>query len=164
MTTAAQLRKTALANPGAAAEGTAYTVAGTVFAALDADKRVHLRLPASEAEDLAAQIPAAERTPQGVRVPVAGIGGQALNHWVRRAWTAAAPPDLAAQAARAEQARPGDVGDLPGAIGRPATQALANAGITRLDQVAALGDAELAALHGVGPKAIRILREAVARR
>ncbi|MFD2355738.1 DNA-binding protein [Nonomuraea ferruginea] len=53
----------------------------------------------------------------------------------------------------------GEVGDLPKAIGRPTTRALANVGITTLDQVAGLSDTELNALHGVGPKAVRILRE-----
>ena len=53
--------------------------------------------------------------------------------------------------------------DLP-AIGAPATGALAAAGITRLDQVAECREAELLALHGVGPKAIRLLREALAQR
>ncbi|OEO31420.1 hypothetical protein VW23_016045 [Devosia insulae DS-56] len=43
-------------------------------------------------------------------------------------------------------------------IGRPATQALELAGITTLGQVARRHERELLALHGVGPKAIRILR------
>ncbi|MFI9007835.1 DNA-binding protein [Actinosynnema sp. NPDC053489] len=51
--------------------------------------------------------------------------------------------------------------DLPAGIGRPATRALAATGVTTLDQVARLGDAELPALHGVGPKAVRVLREAL---
>jgi hypothetical protein len=36
------------------------------------------------------------------------------------------------------------------------------AGITTLAQVAAVTDAELLAMHGVGPRAVRILREALA--
>jgi predicted flap endonuclease-1-like 5' DNA nuclease len=51
--------------------------------------------------------------------------------------------------------------DLP-AVGRPATTALGHAGITTLDHVAEHTEAELLALHGVGPKAVRILREALA--
>lgn len=51
---------------------------------------------------------------------------------------------------------------LPRAIGRPATGALQHIGIDRLEQVAALTEAELLAVHGVGPKAVRILREALA--
>jgi len=48
---------------------------------------------------------------------------------------------------------------LPEKIGKPATRALLGAGITTLQQVANLSDEELLKLHGVGPKAVRILRE-----
>lgn len=47
-------------------------------------------------------------------------------------------------------------------IGAPATRALAEAGYTRLSQLQGVSEADLAKLHGVGPKAIRILREALA--
>jgi predicted Fe-Mo cluster-binding NifX family protein len=50
--------------------------------------------------------------------------------------------------------------DLPSSIGRPATNALAAAGITSLSDALRLSDAELLALHGVGSKAVRLLREA----
>ena len=53
-------------------------------------------------------------------------------------------------------------GGLPRSIGRPASAALALVGVTRLEQVAAMTDRELLALHGVGPKAVRLLREAIA--
>ena len=53
---------------------------------------------------------------------------------------------------------------LPRAIGRPATGALHNIGIDRLDQVATLSEAELLQIHGVGPKAVRILKEVLAER
>jgi DNA-directed RNA polymerase alpha subunit len=53
--------------------------------------------------------------------------------------------------------------DLP-RIGAPATRALAAAGITRLDQVADRTEAELLALHGFGPRALRLLVEALAER
>jgi predicted flap endonuclease-1-like 5' DNA nuclease len=49
--------------------------------------------------------------------------------------------------------------DFPRQIGRPATGALAVAGYTRLEQLTQVTEAELLKLHGVGPKAIRILRE-----
>jgi len=52
--------------------------------------------------------------------------------------------------------------DLPRAIGRPANAALVANGITTLEQVAALTDRELLGLHGVGPKAVRILRAELA--
>jgi hypothetical protein len=51
--------------------------------------------------------------------------------------------------------------DIPGNIGSPAGIALKAAGITTLRQVAKLTEKELLALHGVGPKAVRILREAL---
>ncbi|MFD3376464.1 MULTISPECIES: hypothetical protein [unclassified Streptomyces] len=72
-----------------------------------------------------------------------------------------APKRLAAQAQAAETAAAGEVGDLPRAIGNPATRALSNAGITTLAQVAELSEAELLAMHGVGPKAVRLLGEAL---
>ena len=49
-------------------------------------------------------------------------------------------------------------------IGAPATRALAAVGITRLADVPAHREDELAALHGVGPKALALLREALAER
>ncbi|MFW6075395.1 MAG: hypothetical protein ACOC9Y_07355, partial [Chloroflexota bacterium] len=51
---------------------------------------------------------------------------------------------------------------LPRGIGNPATRALAVEGITTLEQVSRNREADLLALHGVGPKAIRVLREALA--
>jgi hypothetical protein len=44
-------------------------------------------------------------------------------------------------------------------IGAPATRALASVGITTLGQVADRSRVELLALHGMGPKAIRLLEE-----
>ena len=52
--------------------------------------------------------------------------------------------------------------DLPRGIGRPATQALALAGLHRLEQLPHVSEAELLKLHGVGPKAIGVLRQALA--
>lgn len=53
---------------------------------------------------------------------------------------------------------------LPRGMGAPATRALAAAGYTDLGQFADVSEAELMALHGVGPKALRVLREALAER
>ncbi|GAA1893470.1 DNA-binding protein [Asanoa iriomotensis] len=58
---------------------------------------------------------------------------------------------------------PERIGDLP-PIGRPANSALLEAGITTLDQVAACRRRDLLAMHGVGPKAVRILAAALADR
>jgi DNA-binding MarR family transcriptional regulator len=44
-------------------------------------------------------------------------------------------------------------------IGAPASRALTAHGITRLEQLAGVTESELAALHGVGPQALRILSE-----
>jgi hypothetical protein len=49
-------------------------------------------------------------------------------------------------------------------IGAPATRALAGAGCTTLTEVTRFTEPELLALHGVGPRAIRILRETLAER
>ena len=49
-------------------------------------------------------------------------------------------------------------------IGAPATRALAAVGVTRLSEVARWSEAELLALHGVGPRAVRIRGEALAER
>lgn len=51
--------------------------------------------------------------------------------------------------------------ELP-TIGAPATRALASVGITSLRGVAGRSRADLAALHGMGPKALGILAEALA--
>ncbi|QSB04924.1 hypothetical protein [Natronoglycomyces albus] len=165
MTTKAHLRKSALSNPEVV-EGShngtpIFTIAGTEFVSLDSDSSVRLSLRRAEAEELIAQFPTAQWDGNVALLPIADIDGQALNYWIRRAWFTCAPDELAARASAADEATPGTVGDLPKAIGRPATQALANAGITTLEQVARLTDAQLKALHGVGPKAVRILRESI---
>lgn len=51
--------------------------------------------------------------------------------------------------------------DIPKHIGKPATRALAQAGYRKLDQLASIRERDLLKLHGVGPKAVRILREAL---
>jgi hypothetical protein len=52
---------------------------------------------------------------------------------------------------------------LPGNIGAPATRALTAAGYTELGQLAGVPAADLGKLHGVGPKALRLLQEALER-
>jgi predicted flap endonuclease-1-like 5' DNA nuclease len=46
-------------------------------------------------------------------------------------------------------------------IGAPATRALTAAGLTTLDKLARTKEADIAALHGMGPKALGILKEAL---
>jgi len=53
---------------------------------------------------------------------------------------------------------------FPRSIGRPATGALLNAGYTDLAQLDGLAEADLRRMHGVGPKAVAVLREALAAR
>jgi hypothetical protein len=56
---------------------------------------------------------------------------------------------------------PTGLDELP-KIGAPATRALNGAGYTTLGQLANAPRKELAALHGMGPKALRILEVALA--
>jgi hypothetical protein len=58
---------------------------------------------------------------------------------------------------------PAQIGDLP-PIGRPANSALLAAGITTLEQITTHSQRELLAMHGVGPRAIRILEAALEER
>lgn len=53
---------------------------------------------------------------------------------------------------------PGVADDLPNGLAKPAVRALTGAGITRLDQLTAFSEDELCALHGIGPKAVDLLR------
>lgn len=54
--------------------------------------------------------------------------------------------------------------DLPAGLGSPARRALAAAGYTRLDQLAGVTGGELLRLHGMGPKAMQRLVDALAAR
>ncbi|GAA1527509.1 hypothetical protein GCM10009678_06470 [Actinomadura kijaniata] len=56
-----------------------------------------------------------------------------------------------------------DLTDFPD-IGKPARGALIHEGYTRLEQLTALSEKELLKIHGVGPKAVGILREALRER
>jgi hypothetical protein len=46
-------------------------------------------------------------------------------------------------------------------LASPAQRALAGAGITHLEQIADMCEADLLKLHGMGPNAMRMLREAL---
>ena len=50
---------------------------------------------------------------------------------------------------------------FPAGLAQPAIRALTGAGYTLLDQLAAVSEADLLKLHGMGPKAISILRAAL---
>ena len=53
--------------------------------------------------------------------------------------------------------------DLP-KLGQPALRALAEAGITHLEQLTGYGESEIRQLHGIGPNALKALREALTAR
>lgn len=54
--------------------------------------------------------------------------------------------------------------DFPKGLSKPAQRALAGAGYERLEQLAQVPEAEILKLHGMGPKGIRQLRDALAER
>ncbi|MBZ0307602.1 MAG: DNA-binding protein [Anaerolineae bacterium] len=51
--------------------------------------------------------------------------------------------------------------DFPEKLGQPALRALSGAGYTHLHQLTEVTEAEIKKLHGIGPKALRLLREAL---
>ena len=51
--------------------------------------------------------------------------------------------------------------DLP-RLAAPAQRALASAGLKRLDQLTRFSEAEINQLHGIGPNALKVLRQALA--
>lgn len=63
-----------------------------------------------------------------------------------------------------EQHEVGPDEGLPREIGAPATRALHGAGYSRLAQLDGVAAADLLRLHGVGPRAVRILTETLATR
>lgn len=52
--------------------------------------------------------------------------------------------------------------EFPAGMSAPALRAFTAAGYTRLEQFAGVSEKQLLQLHGVGPKAIRLLRGALA--
>jgi hypothetical protein len=161
VTSQAQLRKAALALPDVVESDGAFRVHDVVFVAQVPGVGIELALDDGDAARLTEEVEGAEPSAGGVSVSLDDLDGQQLNHWVRCAWLAQAPRELAGAAVAADAAEPGSVGDLPASIGAPATRALAGAGITTLAAVASRSDSQLLALHGVGPKAVRLLREAI---
>lgn len=173
MTTRAQVRKAALALPEVE-EGThfgavAYRVRGKSFASISGDDELRVQLADDEIDGVLADHPSGaviERAGKriGFRIALADINGQTSNYLIRRAWYARAPKRLAAALDAADNAAPGETGDLPASIGTPATRALHGAGITTLDALTTRTRAELLSLHGFGPKAARVLAEALGER
>jgi len=52
--------------------------------------------------------------------------------------------------------------DFLEALSAPARRALANAGYTRIEQFTQLSEAEVGRLHGMGPRAVELIRRALA--
>lgn len=57
-----------------------------------------------------------------------------------------------------------EYGELPAKAGKPARRALKAAGYTEIEQFTHITEEELLELHGVGPKAIRAIGEALEER
>lgn len=147
MTTPAQIRKAALALPEVEETDGTFAVRGTVFATVTG-KGASATLTV---------------LPDSTTSALADINGMESNHLVRQAWLAAAPEELSAPLVAAESAVAGEVGDLPKAIGNPATKALVAHGITSLDDLSGYSLDEVGSWHGVGAKAVDILRDALGR-
>jgi hypothetical protein len=143
----------------------AFAVRGKSFVSLTKDQQhVRIHLPLALAESTVAEHSAAEPvvrmgTTIGVCLPLEGLDVRLLDRLLQQGWEAAAPKRLVVERGPAGGASR-TIG-LP-AVGRPAANALGQAGITSLEKAAEHTEAELLALHGVGPKAVRILREAMA--
>lgn len=54
--------------------------------------------------------------------------------------------------------------DLPAGLANPARRALAGAGYTRIEQFTRVREADVLKLHGMGPKAMDLLRRELAAR
>lgn len=167
MTSPAQLRKAALAQEGAeqveVGPTRGWAVAGTVFAALTDDGRAALSLGIEPRSRMAGELPGVQTTSSGVLVDLDVIDGMALNHWVHEAWRHCAPAGVVEASAHAARAAAEGDDDF-GAIGAPARRALHGAGIGSLDELAARDRDEVAALHGIGPRAVEALAAALAER
>lgn len=51
--------------------------------------------------------------------------------------------------------------NLPTGLAKPAIRALTDAGYLRLEQFAKLSEAEVLQLHGMGPRAVDLIRDAL---
>lgn len=86
-----------------------------------------------------------------------------LRELLVEAWAARAPRRLLAvhesQLFPDQSESTSEASDFPRTMGKVAPRELAAHGITRIAQLPSWTERELLAVHGVGPKAIRILRE-----
>ncbi|NHN30458.1 helix-hairpin-helix domain-containing protein [Paenibacillus agricola] len=61
---------------------------------------------------------------------------------------------------KSTESKPGS--NFPNGLGKPAQRALAGAGYSRVEELAKVSEAELLQLHGMGPKALRLIRSTLA--
>ncbi len=54
--------------------------------------------------------------------------------------------------------------NFPDGLAQPALRALVNAGFTKLEQLTRISEVDLVKLHGMGPKAVALLRDALAKK
>ncbi|WP_200883321.1 helix-hairpin-helix domain-containing protein [Planococcus sp. CAU13] len=52
--------------------------------------------------------------------------------------------------------------DFPKSVGKPAARALVGAGYTKVEQLKDTKEKEILELHGVGPKAVEVLKKELA--
>lgn len=171
MTTRAQLKKTVIGLPETEertqAGMQAFAVAGKEFVSVTKDGIAEFHMSDDDVEKALVRFPTTERLtrngkPLGLRVPLADVNGMDLHSLVYQSWLSRAPKRLAAVLREAKKGEaPGGPDALPKAIGKPATRALLAAGVRTMTDVAAHSEEELLALHGMGPKAMRVLREAL---
>lgn len=174
VTTSRQLRKAASGLPEVSevARGgdREFLVAGTVFARLMPDGRVDLLCGAQNALRWGDRLSGAENlvqggAPIGLRIPLGDINGMELNRLVYQSWLSHAPEHLTRAQRLADAGRVAAGPDaLPGNLGRPATSALLTAGIATLSAASSWSARRLLALHGFGPKALRLLEAALKER
>lgn len=142
-----------------------WSVAGQGFLAVTKDRAaIQFRLSPADAQQVLTDIPGTSlltrgETVLGVTIPLDAMNGMQANAVIGRSWAYRAPKRLTMVTDQASRDS-----DLPRNIGRPATAALNGVGIATLPELAAHTEAEIAALHGVGPRAIRVLTEALAER
>jgi len=162
------VRRHALALPETE-EGThfglpSFTVRGKGFAGLQKGAtHALLSVSQTEAEALATEDPETYEAVSrnggrifvGVRIHLATVAPDRFPTLLAHAWRNRAPKRLAA-------AHPGIGDELPPKLGAPAERALADAGYTSLSQLTSATEREIGALHGVGPAALRRLRDALA--
>lgn len=164
MTTTRHVRTAAARIDGCAevraGASSSFTAAGTEFARLSA-ATVTFWLGPAESVRRRPDLPTAVETIHddgcpGLQVRLDDVNGMQVNALLTAAHAHRAP-DLVVPRPAAAPGR-----GLPRNLGRPATRALEAAGLTTLEAVAAHGRAATAALHGVGPRAVERLQDALA--